>query len=149
MRHRLVIAARAILAGWIALFVSVFLMEGLLLGWIGPVVGAHWVATAHLTLDCAALAGTGWAVGRFNRSDAIFAASIFAVSLCFRDFGDAVAIDVPWLLRLAMNAARDSRFVGSFLSAAATHVFLFGSLFAGAMLSRRADDKLQPLFSKE
>jgi hypothetical protein len=111
-------------------------VESPILRWTGPLFGASWIATAHLAFDCLTLAAAGWAVGRFNRAYAVQTAMLFALSLCFWDFGDALALNVPWLLRLIRNSFQDSRYLDSLAGSAETHVLLFGCLFAGAALSR-------------
>jgi hypothetical protein len=63
-------------------------------------------------------------------------AIVFAFTLCFWDFGDALALNVPWLLRLTRNSFHDSRYFDSLAGSVETHVLLFGCLFAGAALSR-------------
>jgi hypothetical protein len=82
------------------------------------------------------LAAAGFVTGRFNRSHPLLAAGLFALTLCFWDFGGALALNVPWLLRLVWNSFHDSRFFDSLVASAETHVLLFGCLMAGAMLSR-------------
>ena len=61
---------------------------------------------------------------------------IFAATLAFWDFGEMLEIKVPWLLRLAGDALRDPRYLTSLVDTAVMHVFLFGSLIAGALASR-------------
>jgi len=65
---RLVVWARAILAGWATLLVIAFAVEWPLLDWTAPVFGSMWIATASLGFDCAALFASGWVTGRLNRS---------------------------------------------------------------------------------
>ncbi len=128
--------ARSIVLGWVALLGLAFLVEGPLLRWTAPMFGPNWAATAHLAFDCLALAGAGFVAGRFHRSHAMGASLLFAASLCFWDFGEALALNVPWLIRLARNSVRDSRFLDSLIANLETHVLLFGCLLAGAALSR-------------
>ena len=71
MRHRLLIAARSLLLGWVALFAITYLVERPLLSWSAPLLGASWLPTAQLALACAGLAATGWIVGQGNRFDAL------------------------------------------------------------------------------
>lgn len=82
------------------------------------------VRHARLALDCAAMAATGWVVGRLNRASAILAVIAFAVTL---------TINIPWLLRLIVNTLRDNHYLSSLVSTATSQTFLFGSL-----LGRRA-----------
>ena len=130
----IVIWIRSIVLGWMVLLATTYGVEGPLLRL--PVFGAAWIATAHLALDCLALAAAGWVAGRFNRSYAMRTAIVFAFTLCFWDFGDALALNVPWLLRLTRNSFHDSRYFDSLAGSVETHVLLFGCLFAGAALSR-------------
>jgi len=71
-----------------------------------------------------------------HRSAPIPSVLIFAATLSFRDLDPLLAINVPWLVRLAADALRDSRYLGSLVDTASEHSLLFGSLFAGALLSR-------------
>jgi hypothetical protein len=89
-------------------------------------------------LDCSVLAATGWVIGRLGPANPILAVAAFAVTLTFRDFGELVEIRVPWLLQLAGDARRNPRYWDSLISTAVVQTFLFGSLIAGALLSRRA-----------
>jgi hypothetical protein len=136
IRQRLFVAVRSVLTGWAALLLIAFLLERTLLVWIAPIVGGSWIATAGLALDCTALAATGWLVGRLHRASPIFGVSVFAATLTLWDFTPVMAINIPWLLRLAANALRYSGYVSSLATTAATQALLFGSLFAGGMLSR-------------
>jgi hypothetical protein len=128
--------AQAILLGWVTLLAIAYGLEGPLLHWIGPLLGASWIATAHLALDCAICAAAGYMTGRFNRSHPVWTAVLFAVTLSFCGFGDTLALNIPFLLRLTWNSLQDSRFFDALLTSAETHTLLLGCLFAGAMLSR-------------
>lgn len=127
---------RSIVLGWIVLLAIAYGVEAPLLRWTSPFFGQAWVATAHLAFDCLTLAAAGWAAGRFNRPHPMLTTTLFALTLCCRDFGDAMALDVPWLLRLVWNALHDSRYFDSLAASAETHALLFGCLIAGASLSR-------------
>ncbi len=129
---------RSILAAWATLLALAFGVERPLLGSFGT----NWIATAHLALDCLSLAAAGWVSGRLYRSRGLLAAALFAATLCFWDFGDALTLNVPWLLRLVWNSLHDSRFIDSLIANVETHVLLFGCLFAGAALSR---ERAKPL----
>ena len=131
MRHRLLIAARAVLLGWLALFAFTYLVERPLLSWASPLLGAAWFPTAQLALACVGLAATGWIVGRWNR----FPVLIFAATLAGWNFG-LVPIDLLWLIRLLADSLESSRYLESFFTSLVTHVLLFSSLFAGAALNR-------------
>jgi len=63
---------------------------------------------------------------------------IFAAMLAAWNFGLAPAINVPWLVRLAIDSFGNSRYLESLITAVATHALLFGSLITGARLSRPA-----------
>src|ERR1700704_1353678 len=116
MHRRLFVAVRAVLIGWAILLFIAFVLEHPLLAWIAPILGAKWLATAGLALDCLALAATGWGAGRLDRTSPIFGVLIFAATLTFWDFTPVLAINIPWLLRLAANALRDSGYVTSLVS---------------------------------
>jgi hypothetical protein len=127
--------ARSIVLGWIVLLAIAYGVEGPLLRWTSPLFGEAWVATAHLAFDCLTLAAAGWAAGRFSRPYSIPTAVLFAFTLCFWDFSDVMALNVPWLLRLVWNSFHDSRYFDSLATSAETHALLFGCLIAGASLS--------------
>jgi hypothetical protein len=127
---------RSIALGWVTLLVLAYMVERQVLHWMATLFGPLWIATAHLCLDSLTLAAAGWAAGRANRSHAILSGLLFALSLCFWDFGDMLALNVPWLLKLSRNTLSDSRFFDSLAASAETHVLLFGCLIAGAALSR-------------
>jgi hypothetical protein len=131
--------ARSILLGWAALLAVAYGVERPLLHWTGPLVGARWIATAHLAFDCLTLAAAGWVTGRMNRARTIPAAVVFAVTLSLFDFRGTLALNVPWLVRLAVDSLHDSRFLDSLATSAETHVLLFGCLIGGAALSRKRE----------
>lgn len=120
------------------LLLIAYLLERPLLILIAGKLGASWLPTVRLMLDCSVLAGTGWVIGRLGRTNPILAVAAFAATLTLRDFGELVEIRVPWLLQLAGDALRDPRYWDLLGSTAITQTFLFGSLIAGALLSRRA-----------
>ena len=137
MRQRLLIGLRSILIGWVTLCLMVFLVERPLLIWAGPVIGAQWIATVELGLDCVVLVATSWVVGRVARPHSMLGVLTFAATLTVWDLSFLVAINVPWLLRLAVHTlSGDSNYFGSLVSTAASQVLLFGSLVAGGLLSR-------------
>lgn len=142
-RHRLLIALRSIPIGWVSLGVIVYLLEHPLLRLIGPVIGAQWIATATLGLDCASLAATGWVVGRLARSSPMLGVLVFAATLTVWDLSFMVGINAPWLLRLVVHTlSGDSSYLSSFVSTAASQILLFGCLLGGGMLSR---DPVKPV----
>jgi hypothetical protein len=137
---RFFVWARAILSGWATLLAIVYLVERPVLHWSASFIAGSWFATIQLAFDCAVLATAGWVTGRFNRSHAMLTALLFAVTLSFWDFGETLALNVPWLLRLVWNSFRDSRYLDSLAVSAETHVLLFGCLMAGAGLSRAREE---------
>ena len=135
----LLIALRSIPIGWVSLGVIVYLLEHPLLRWIGPVIGAQWIATATLGLDCAVMAATGWVVGRLGRPSPMLGVLVFAATLTVWDMSFMVEINVPWLLRLVVHAlSGDSSYLSSLVSTGASQTLLFGCLLGGGMLSRGA-----------
>jgi hypothetical protein len=142
MRHRLLITARSILLGWATLFAATYLVERPLIVWTAPLLGAPWVPTAQLALECVALAATGWMIGRWNRSYTVLVVAVFAAMLAAWDFGLVPAINIPLLFRLMAESFGDSRYLESLVTAAVTHALLFGSLVVGARLSRPAQAPL-------
>lgn len=138
MRQRLSLAARSILWGWATLLLTSYLLERPLLVLIAGSLGASWFGTIRLTLDCLVLTGIGWVIGRLGPTNPILSVVAFAATLSFWDFEELVEIRVPWLLELAGNALRDSRYRDSLAYTAIVQTVLFGSLIVGALLSRRA-----------
>jgi hypothetical protein len=136
LRERLWIAGRSILLGCVTLFPIAFLLEHSLLLWATALLGAKWYPTVRVGLDALALAASGWVIGRFHRSAPILGVLAFAATLTFWDFDPVLAINVPWLIRLAGDALRDSLYLGSLANTLAQHILLFGSLIGGALLSR-------------
>jgi hypothetical protein len=128
--------ARSILFGWAALLAIAYVVERPLLHWTAPLLGASWIATAHLAFDCATLAAAGWVTGRLNRPYPIPSVLLFGVTLSFWDFDGLLALNVPWLVRLVRNSFQDSRYFDSLAASAETHALLFGCLVAGSVLSR-------------
>jgi hypothetical protein len=137
MRRQFLDVARSILLGWLTLLVAAGLLERAILTLIAGPLGASWFPTVRLILDCAVLAITGWVIGRSSPARPMLAVAAFAATLTFRDFGEMLEIRVPWLLQLAVDALRDPRYWDSLAYTAAIQAFLFGSLIAGARLSRR------------
>lgn len=136
-RLRLLIALRSIPIGWATLGLLIFLLEHPLLHWTGPVIGAEWIATATLGLDCASLAATGWVVGRLARPSPMLGVLVFAATLTVWDLSFIIAINVPWLIRQAIHTlSGDGSYVSSLVSTAASQALLFGCLLGGGMLSR-------------
>lgn len=147
LRQRLLIALRSILVGWAALFALTYVIERPLLVWTAPLVGAHWVATAKLSLDCLTLAATGWVIGRLDRRAPLLGVLAFAATLGFCNFDPLLNINLPLLIRLAADVLRDTRFWNPFATVAVQYLFLFGSLIVGALLGRPSPKPLS-LFGK-
>lgn len=122
--------------GWTALIALSYLAERPLLFLAAPLVGAHWVATVSLSLDCLKLAAIGWAIGRLDRTSPLLGVFAFAATLGFFNLEPWLPIDVPWLVRLAMDAMHDPRYRSPLATMTAQHALLFGSLLAGGLLSR-------------
>lgn len=127
---------RSILFGWVTLLAIAYGMEGPVARWSAPLFGAAWISTVHLMFDCATMAAAGWVAGRSNRPHGMISALIFTATLCFFDFGEALALNVPWLMHLIVDSFHDARYLDSLAASAETHVLLFGCLLAGARLSR-------------
>src|SRR5580700_10958909 len=124
-------AVRSSVLAWGALLAITFLMERPLMRWASTMLGASWVPTVQLALECCGLAAIGWLIGRWGNSGIL----IFAAMLAVWNFG-LVPIDIPWLIHLLIDSFDNSRYLESFFTSLVTHVFLFGSLFTGAALSR-------------
>ena len=123
---------RSTIVGWVALLAVIFLIERPLLRWTAPILGASWLPTVQLILECLGLTAVGWLIGRWGKPGVL----IFAATVALLDFTHILAIDVPWLFHLLVDCFQNSRYLESFFTSLATHVFLFGSLFVGARLSR-------------
>ena len=141
-RRRLFVALRAIPIGWATLGLLVFFVERTLLRWTGPLLGAQWIATAQLGLDCTVLAGTGWVVGRLSRPNPMLGVLVFAATLTFCDLSSLVAINVPWLIRLAIHTVSDGNYFSSLVSTASSQALLFACLVGGGLLSRAREKQV-------
>jgi hypothetical protein len=128
----LLIALRSLIAGWAALFILTVVVERPIIRWIGAALGPNWIPTVQLIAACVGLFVTGWIIGRWGRLGVF----LFAATIAVWNFGLVREIDIPWLGRLLIDCFGNSRYLESFFTSLATHVFLFGSLFAGATLSR-------------
>jgi hypothetical protein len=137
-RRRVWIWVRAIAIGWATLLLITYLIERPLLRWTEPILEGSWLPTAELALDCCAFAATGWVIGRLSQADAVMVLLVFAATLTWRDFTPLLPVNVPWLVRSVANTFSDSRYFAGFVTTTATHAILFGSLFAGGLLNRRA-----------
>jgi hypothetical protein len=137
-RRLLLIAIRPILVGWAMLFALTYLVERPLVIWTARLVGAYWLATAKVSLDCLALAATGWVIGRLHRSTPLLSVLAFASTLALYNFDPLLDLNLRWLIRLAAEALRDPRYVGPFATTLVQYLLLFASLMVGALLSRPA-----------
>jgi len=147
--RRLLISARSSLIGWATLFGLVFLVVRPILSWTAPLLGPSWFQTARVVLECTALTATGWVIGRSNQPRPIIEVLVFAATLTVWDFGQALSVNIPWLLRLTLNTFGDARYLDSLITVAATQTFLFGSLIAGGRLSRRSRGTPASIFGNE
>jgi hypothetical protein len=143
MAARLLTVLRGVLLGWATLFCLMFALERPLLNLIAAQLGPGWLPIANQPLDCLALAAAGWVAGRSNRGEPLLTVLLFAGTLTPWDFGEALSINVPWLVRLTANAFGESRYFESLASAAGNHALLFGSLITGGLLSRPRPPVLQ------
>ena len=121
------------------MLLALLYLGGVAIRWSAPFLGASWIPTVALTLNCFELALAGYIAGRINRAAPLATAGIFAATLMFWDFGDAMPLHVAWLIRLTQDLFSDSRFLDSWISTAGAHLLLFGCLFAGAALSRASE----------
>jgi hypothetical protein len=90
----------------------------------------------HLFFDCGVVAAAGFVAGRLGRPRSVLAGSILAVSFCLWDFEGALALNVPFLVRLIWNSFHDAGYLDALVGSLEVHVLLFGCLTAGVMLSR-------------
>ena len=125
-------AVRSTVLGWLALFAVMLLIERPLLRWTAPILGAGWLPTAQLALECIGFVAVGWLIGRWGSLGVL----IFAATLALPNFGRVPAIDFPWLFQLLLDCFQNARYLGSFFTSLATHVLLFAGLFIGSHLSR-------------
>ena len=133
---RLLIAFRSIPIGWATLFLTEFFIAQPLLRLVTPLLGATWIATGRLGLNCLALISTGWVIGHFARPRPIQGVLVFAATLVWWDLDSLIGINIPWLARLTVDLVGDSRYWSSFVSTVASQALLFTSLVAGGLLSR-------------
>jgi hypothetical protein len=128
----LVTAARSCVVGWGALSAIILLIDRPLLHRTAPILGASWLPTAQLAVECLGLAAVGWLIGRWGNAGVL----IFAATLALFNFRLVPSIDVPWLFHLLLDSFQNARYLESFSTSLATHIFLFASLFIGSHLSR-------------
>jgi hypothetical protein len=70
-----------------------------------------------------------------HRSAPLLGVLAFATTLAFFNFDPLLNTNLEWLIRLAVDAVRDTHDLSGFASTAAQYLALFGSLIAGARLS--------------
>jgi len=137
VRRWLGVVVLSIAGGWATMISLTYLAERPLLLLTAPLVGAHWVATARLMLDCLKLAATGWAIGRLHRSAPLPGVLAFAATLGLFNLEAWLPLDFSGLIRLAIDAAQDARYWGPLVDTGAQHLLLMVSLIAGGLLSRQ------------
>ena len=126
----------AAFAGWAALVAAELLVLFGALRLFAMVMGPELLPSLKVVLDMAALAAGGWVAGRVGRPRTMAAAALTAAGLTAFDLTPYLPLNVPWLLRLTTNAVGDSRYLSSLLITLTMHALMFGSLLAGAYLSR-------------
>src|SRR5262252_1359703 len=127
------VVARAILAGWLVMAGLAFAVERPVLWVAGRWLGVQWFATERVALDCLVLAAAGWLVGRLSRASPLLSVITFAVTLCFWNLDPLLTVNVPWLIRLGVDALHDRSYLASFANTAGLHILLLGGLTAGAI----------------
>jgi hypothetical protein len=133
-RHKL-LAMRAILTGWVVLFFLSYAVERPLLAVGYRFIGGSWSATISVILDCLSLAASGWVVGRLHRPRQTAMLVVFMLSMAPFDVGSytgqTMALNLPWLVKLAWNVAGDSRYLIGLLSSLVTNGLLLACLWTG------------------
>ena len=128
-------AIRAILIGWVALLFLSYAVERPILALGYRWVGGSWWATVSVLLDCAALALSGWLVARLHRPWQVAMLAVFMASLVPFDVGaytgQTMALNVPWLVKLAWYVVGDSRYLTGFFASLVTNALLLGCLWSG------------------
>lgn len=130
---RLLIAA---LAGWAVLAATELVLFFGALRLLAMVMGPDLLPSLKVVLDMGTLMACGWIAGRIGRPRTMTAAGLTAAGLTMFDLTPYVLLNVPWLLRLTVNAVDDSRYLSSMLTMLTMHALMFGSLLGGAYLSR-------------
>jgi hypothetical protein len=128
----LLIAMRSVSIGLLTLLAAMLLIEQPLLRLAGPILGANWLPTAQLALECAGFFAVGWVIGRWGRLSVLLFAGIISIP----NFRGLPGMDVPWLFHLLLDCFQNTRYLEPFVTSLATHILLFASLFVGAHLSR-------------
>ncbi len=130
-------ALRSIGIGLLALFAVMFLIERPLLRFAAPILGASWLPTAQLALECAGLAAVGWLIGRWGRLGVVLFAGIIAIP----NFSRVPSIDFIWLFHLLLDCFQNTRYLAPFVTSLATHGLIFASLFIGSHLSHAKQNR--------
>jgi hypothetical protein len=126
----------AALVGWAALVITKLVLLFGAMRVFAWVMGPDLLPSLKVVLDMVALAVCGWFTGRVGTPRILSAAGFAAAGLAAYDFTPYLPLNVPWVLRLAKDALGDSRYLSSLSAALIIHALMFGSLFAGAQLSR-------------
>lgn len=130
---RLLVAA---LAGWAVLAALELVLLFVVLRLLAMAIGPELLPSLKVVLDMAALTACGWVAGRLGRPRNTVAAGLTAAGLALGDLTPYVLLNVPWLVRLIANSVGDARYLPSLLTTLIMHALMFGSLAAGAYLSR-------------
>lgn len=132
--HKL-LAMRAVLTGWVVLFFLSYAVERPILALGYRWIGGSWWATISVALDCLALAASGWAVARLHRPWSAAMLLVFTLSMAPFDValytGQTMALNLPWLVRLAWNVIGDSRYLTGLLASLVTNALLLACLRTG------------------
>lgn len=145
-QHRVRTAAWLLFAavgGWAMLAAAEFALSFGALPLFALVMGSGLLPSLKVVLDMGALFAAGSVAGRLGRPHAMIAACVTAAGLAALDLMPYVPLNVRWLVDLAANAVGDPRYLPSLLTTLAMHALMFGSLFAGAALSRPREGPLQ------
>lgn len=103
---------------------------------LAVVMSGELLPSLKVVLDMGALMASGYVAGRVGKPRTMVAAGFTAAGLALFDLTPYVPLNVPWLLRLTANAVSDPRYFASLLTTLIIHALMFGSLLAGAHLSR-------------
>jgi hypothetical protein len=141
-QHKL-LALRAILTGWIVLFFLSYAVERPVLSLGYRWIGGSWWPTVSALLDCLSLAVSGWAVARLHRPWQTAMLAVFLLSLAPFDVasltGQTMALNIPWVLKLAWNAAGDPRYITGLIASLATNGLLLACLWTGGNAAHPAE----------
>lgn len=126
----------AALSGWAVLVIIELILVFGAMRVFAWAMGPDLLPSLKVVLDMVALAVCGWFRGRVGEPRVLSAAGLAAAGLAVYDFNPYLPLNVPWVLRLAQNSLGDSRYLSSLFATLIIHAIMFGSLFAGAQLSR-------------